>query len=192
MTVFGVRMLRFGRAALAIDPSRIAAAIVFFLPNGHAMLDLIDDEAAGVKGFAAMCGAHAHPHRHLSQPQGTDAVDAQSMLHREAAQRFGDYALTFLHREFLKSFVFESSDFLAIVLVAYPTLEINVAAGAEVLKLAPCACAVDGRLGKAEAHQPPATGGMNTTASLATSLRDQSLNSLLTATFNCSRDSVKP
>src|SRR5271154_929960 len=98
------------------------------------MLDLIDDEAAGVKGFAAMCGAHPHPHRHFSQPQGADAVEAQSMLYRETAQCFGDDALTFLHRELLKSFILESSDFLAIVLVAHPTFETDVAAGAEVLQ----------------------------------------------------------
>src|ERR1700689_4678523 len=137
MTVFGMGMLRFGRAALAIYPSRIAAAIVFLLPNGDAMLDFIDDEPAGIEGFAAVCGAHPHPHCHLAQTQGTDAVDAQSMLHRVASQRFRDDALAFLHRKLLKRLVFESSDFLAFVLIADPALETDVAAGAEIRKLAP-------------------------------------------------------
>src|ERR1700722_20578604 len=53
-------------------------------------------------------------------------------------------------------------------------------------------CGVDRRFGKAKTHHPPATGGMNTTASPGISLRDQSENSVFTATFNCSRDSVKP
>src|SRR5450631_15800 len=114
------------------------------------------------------------------------------MFHRKAPQRLGDDAVAFLHRQLLKRLVLESSDFLALVLIAHPAFETGVAAGTLVLQLTARAFGVDGRLGKPEVHQPPATGGMNTTASLAASLRDQSLNSLLTATFNCSRDRVKP
>lgn len=185
-------MLWCRRATLAIYPSRIAAAVMFFLPNGHAMLNLIDDESAGIEGFAAVRGTDPNPHCHFSQTQRTDAVDAQGVLHREAPQRFRDDAVAFLHRQLLIGFIFESSDFLAFVLIAHPTLETDVAAGTKILQLTPPSFRVDGCLGEAESHQPPATGGMNTTASLAASLRDQSLNSLLTATFNCSRDSVKP
>jgi len=192
MTVFGVSMLRFRGATLAIYPTRIAAAIMLFLPNRQPMLDFIDDESAGIEGFAAVCGTYADPHGHVGHAQGPDAMDAQGMLHREATQRLRDDAVAFLYRQLLKSFVFQPSNFLAFVLIANPALETDVAAGTWVLQLAPALRGVDGRLGKAEAHQPPATGGMNTTASLAASLRDQSLNSLLTATFNCWRDSVKP
>ena len=119
-------------------------------------------------------------------------MDAQGMLHREAPQRFRDDAVAFFHRQLLKSFVFQPDDLLAFVFIANPALETDVAAGPGILQFASAQRGVDGRLGKAETHQPPATGGMNTTASLAASLRDQSLNSLLTATFNCWRDSVKP
>ena len=73
-----------------------------------------------------------------------------------------------------------------------PTFEADIAARSQVEQLAPRLDRVDGRLGKAKTHQPPATGGMKTTASPAASLRDQSLNSLLTATFSCSRGRVKP
>src|ERR1700678_4025747 len=156
------------------------------------MLNFIDDVSAGIEGLASVCEAPPHQHRNDTKIQRTDPVYAQGMFHWEAPQRFRDDAVAFLYGQFLKSFVFESSDFLAFVLIANPALETDVAARAQILKLAPGAFRVDGRLGKAEAHQPPATGGINTTASLAASLRDQSLNSLLTATFNCSRDRVKP
>ena len=192
MTKLVVRMLWCRRATLAIYPSRIAAAVMFLLPNGHAMLDFIDDEPTGIEGFAAVRGTHSHPNRHVAQSQGTDTMDAHGVFHREAPQRFRDDALAFLHCQLLIGFIVESSDFLAFVLIAHPTLETDVAAGTQILQLTPPTFRVDGALGEAKAHQPPATGGMNTTASLAASLRDQSLNSLLTATFNCSRDSVKP
>src|ERR1700678_2142243 len=77
-------------AALAVHPARIAAAIVFLLPDGHSMLHFIDDEAAGIEGLAAMHGADAHPHGHVAQSQRADAMDAQSALHGEASQGFGD------------------------------------------------------------------------------------------------------
>ena len=119
-------------------------------------------------------------------------MNAQSVLHRESPQGFGDDAVAFLDGQFLKCLVLEPRDFLALVKVADPSFETDVASRAKILKLTPCRFGVDRCLGKAEVHQPPATGGMKTTASLAASLRDQSLNSLLTATFNCSLDSVKP
>ena len=119
-------------------------------------------------------------------------MHARGMLHGEAPQRFRDDAVAFFDRQLLKSLVFQPSDLLALVFIANPALETDVAAGPWILQLAQALRGVDGRLSKAEANQPPATGGINTTASLAASLRDQSLNSLLTATFNCSRDSVKP
>ena len=95
MRVLGVGVLRFRRATLAVYPARIAAAVVLFLPNGHAMFDFIDDESAGIEGFAAVRGAHPDPHGHVAYTQGTDTMDARGMLHWEAPQRFGDDALAF-------------------------------------------------------------------------------------------------
>src|ERR1700674_3151989 len=165
---------------------------MLLLPNRHAMLHLIDDEAAGIEGFAAVCGTHADPHRHLAQLQRADSMDAQRLLYRESPQGFGDDAVAFLDRQFLKSFVLQPGDFLTLVKIPHPALETDVAARAQSLQLAPRAFGVDGRLSKAKMHQPPATGGMNTTASPILRGRDQSLTSLSPATFNCSRDSVKP
>src|ERR1700683_5300946 len=129
MLVFGVGMLRFCGATLAIDPTRIAAAIMLFLPDRYALLDFIDDESARIEGFAAVCGAHPDPHRHIAHTQRTETMDARDMLHREAPQRLPDDTLAFLDRQLLKRFIFEAGDFLAFVLIADPALETNVAAG---------------------------------------------------------------
>src|SRR5258708_1298011 len=177
-------------AALAVHPAGITASIVLFLPYRHAMFHFVDDEAAGVEGLPAMRGTDADPHGHIAQGQCADTMDAKSVLDREAPQGVGNDALTFLHREFLERFVFQASDFLPLIVIPNPPLEADIAACAQVEELAPRFGGIDGRLGKAKAHHPPATGGMNTTASPAASRRDQSLNSLLTATFNCSRVSV--
>src|ERR1700685_2001886 len=91
-----------GRAALAIHPARITASIVLFLPDRHAMLHFVDDEAAGIEGLAAMRGADSDPHGHVAQPQSADAMNAERVLHREAPQGFGDDAFAFLHGEFLE------------------------------------------------------------------------------------------
>src|ERR1700692_5136146 len=162
-----VSVVRRRRAALAVYPARIAAAVVLLLPDRHAMLHLVDDETAGIEGFAAVRGTDADPHCHVAQIQRADAMDAQRMLHREAPQGFGDDALAFLHREFLERFVFQAGDFLAFVMVPHPTLEADIAAGTQIEQFAPGLGRVDGCLGEAEAHQPPATGGMKTTASPA-------------------------
>src|SRR6202011_3759843 len=94
--------------------------------------------------------------------------------------------------EFLECLVFQTNDLLSLILVPNPSLEADIAACAKIEEFLARLGGVDGCLREAKAHHPPATGGMNTTASPAASRRDQSLNSLLTATFNCSRASVNP
>src|ERR1700692_4153030 len=153
-----VSVVRRRRAALAVYPARIAAAVVLLLPDRHAMLHLVDDETAGIEGFAAVRGTDADPHCHVAQIQRADAMDAQRMLHREAPQGFGDDALAFLHREFLERFVFQTSDLLSLVVIPNPPLEAHVAAGAPVEQLAPRFGCVDGGLGKEKANHPPAPG----------------------------------
>ena len=127
MAVF-VGMLWFRRATLAIDPSGIAAAVMFLFPNRQAMLDFIDDESARIEGFTAVCGTHPDPHCHVAQAQRTDAMDAQGMLYRKAPQRFRNDAVAFFHRQLLKRFVLEAGDLLAFILIANPALETDVAA----------------------------------------------------------------
>ena len=110
----------------------------------------------------------------------------------KSPHRLGEYSLALLEGEGLKGFVLEPGDFPALVVIANPALEAHVTARARVEHLAPRGVRIDGRLGESEPHQPPATGGMNTTASPAPKGRDQSENSLFTATFSCSRDRLKP
>src|SRR5579859_3986674 len=119
-------------------------------------------------------------------------MDTQRMFDGKSPHGVGDDAVAFLHRQFLKSFVFEARDLLTVVEIPHPAFEADIAAGAQGLQLPSRAADVDGAFGEAELHQPPATGGMKTTASPVASGRDQSLNSLLTATFSWSRESVKP
>src|SRR5579863_2547941 len=108
------------------------------------MLDLVDDESAGIEGLATVCGTHPNPHGHVAYFQGPDAMNAQRMLHRETPHRFGDDAVAFFHRELLRSFVFQSSDVLSLVLIANPAFETGVAAGPGVLQLGPRLPGVDG------------------------------------------------
>ena len=54
------------------------------------------------------------------------------MLHREAPQCFGDDALAFLHRQFLERFVFQTSDFLSLIVIPNPTFKADIAARAQV------------------------------------------------------------
>src|ERR1700722_2324946 len=180
------------RATLAVHPARITAAIMFLLPDRHAMLHFVDDEAARFEGFAAMHRTDSDPDGHVVQSQRAHPVDAQGVLHRKAPQGVGDDPLAFLHRKFLERFVFQASDLLSLIVIPDPALKADVAARAQVQELAPCVGGIDGGLREAKAHHPPPPGGMKTTAPPAASRRDQSLNSLLTATFNCSRASVNP
>src|SRR3974390_2629902 len=115
-------------------------------------------------------------------------MQAQCMLHRKSAQRFGDDAIAFLHRQFLECLVFQPLDLAALILIAHPAFETDIASSAEVLQLGARLERIHGWLRKAKAHQPPATGGMKTTESPNLNLCVQSQNSLLTATFNCSRE----
>src|SRR6266478_4638045 len=85
-----VSVTRRRRATLAVHPAGITAAIMFFLPDRHAMLHFVDDEAARLEGFAAMRRTDSDPDSHVVQSQRAHAVDAQSVLHRKAPQGVGD------------------------------------------------------------------------------------------------------
>ena len=119
-------------------------------------------------------------------------MDAERVFDREACGGLGENALALFERELLERLVFQARDFLALVEIPHPSFEARVAARAGIDQLAPGGSGVDGRICEPKAHQPPATGGMNTTASPAASRRDQGANSELTATLSCSRGSVKP
>src|SRR5271163_3214193 len=142
------------RAALAIHPTGVAIPVVFLFPNGDAMLDLVNDETARIEGFAAVCGTYPHPDRHFTQPKRTYPMNAQGLRHGEAPQRFVDDAIALLDRELLKRFVINPRDLSALVMIADPSFETDVAARAEVLQLPPGSLGVDRGVGEAKAHSP--------------------------------------
>ena len=49
---------RCARAALAVDPAGVTIQVLLLLPDGQAMLDLIDDVPAGAERLIAVRGAH--------------------------------------------------------------------------------------------------------------------------------------
>ena len=110
-------------AALAVHPARIAVDVVFLLPDGHAMFDFIDDEAAGAERFVAMRGAHAHPHGDVAERQRAHAMHAGGARDAELRDGFLDDARAFLFGELGEGFVFEARDRVAFVVIAHPAFE---------------------------------------------------------------------
>jgi hypothetical protein len=47
---------------------------VLFLPDRDAVLDFVDDEAAGAEGFVAVVGADADPHSHFANAELAHAM----------------------------------------------------------------------------------------------------------------------
>src|SRR5690606_7606896 len=161
------------------------------LPDRHAMLDFVDDVAAGAEGLVAMRGRGAHPDGGVGQCQAAQPVHAQDALDAEALLRLLDDALALAHAERLEGLVFQPRDLLPLVVVAHPAFEGGESAAVRIDQLGAQRHRVDGLVREAERAHPPATGGMKTTVSLAASWRDQSENSAFTATFRCSGPSVK-
>src|SRR5580692_10697843 len=91
-----------GGAAFAIHPAGVTAHVVLLLPDRHALLDLVDDVAAGEERLVAMRCAHSHPHRQLADGKISDAVQARGVGYAKARDRLGDDALTLAHRERLE------------------------------------------------------------------------------------------
>src|SRR6478609_726398 len=156
-------VMRMRGASLAVNPSGVAADVVLLLPDGHAMLHFIDDEAAGLEGFVAMRGCDAYPDGDVAQLQVADAVHAQRLRHAESLGSLGHDALAFANTQRLEGLVFQMPDFLTFVVVAYPAFETGEAATMRIEQFRAQCAAVDRGGDETEAAHPPATGGMNTT-----------------------------
>ena len=186
----GVRALR---TALAVDPAGIAVDVVLFLPDRDAMLDLVDDVTARGERFRAMRGAHADPDGEFADREIADAVHASRAPYAEPRDRLRDDAFAFAHRQRRERFVLQTSHALAFVVVAHPSFEARVAAARRVAQFRAIRVGRERRLAETErGHQPPATGGMNTTRSPGCSGADHSQNSSFTATRSIERGNVKP
>src|SRR5919109_3017336 len=94
--LFWLLFLPGGGAALAVDPAGVAVDVVLLLPDGHAVLHFIDDEAAGAEGLVAMRGTDAHPHGDFAECQRAHAVHAGGAGDAEPADGFFDDARAFL------------------------------------------------------------------------------------------------
>src|SRR6202041_829102 len=92
-------------------------------PDRYAMLDLVDDEAAGIEGLASMCRAPADPDCHVGKRKAPDARDAEGVSHGKARGRFADDALPLLDCEGLERLVLERSHLASLVEIAHPSLE---------------------------------------------------------------------
>src|SRR5256885_4270817 len=112
-----------GGAALAVHPARVPAQVVLLLPDRHALLDLVDDVAAGEKRLVAMRRAHTDPHRQLPDTQLPDPVQTPGGRHAKAPDRLGEDALTFAHGARLEGLVLQAPHAPALVGIAHPAFE---------------------------------------------------------------------
>ena len=77
---------RRGSATLAVHPTEVAVGVVLFLPDRHAVLDLVDDVAARGEGLVAVRGTHAHPDGQLADREVADPVHAGRPQDAEAGR----------------------------------------------------------------------------------------------------------
>src|SRR6195256_4829676 len=139
-----------GGAALAIDPTGVTAQVVLLLPDRHALLDLVNDVAAGEKRLVAMRCAHSHLHRQLADRKLADAVQARGVRHAKARDRLGEDALTFANGERLEGLVLQAPHAHALVGIAHPAFERRVSAAGRISELRAQSLWLDGRVGEAE------------------------------------------
>src|SRR5688572_28158637 len=155
-----------GGASLAVHPARIAGDVVFLLPDGHAMFHFIDDEAAGTECLVAMRGADADPYRDIADGERAHAVHTRGARDPVSLDGLGHDARAFLLGELRERLVLEARDRETFVVIAHPAFEPGESAARVVAHLSRQRRGVEraGAESKRRAH-PPATGGMNTTAS---------------------------
>ena len=122
-------------AVLAIDPAGIAVLVVLLLPDRHAVLDLIDDVAAGIECLTAMRRADADPDRKLADRERPDAVRTAHVLEPESLTRLLQNALALAQRQRSERLVLEPQHPPALVVVAYPAFKRDVAAAGRIAQL---------------------------------------------------------
>ena len=136
----------------AVDPSRRAARIVLFFPDGQAGFGFVNDVTTRVEGSAAMLSGDANPNGEFAEVEMADAMDAVRGEDREFLVRFGDDARALFVGEEGVGLVFEGEDGLALVTIADPALEGDAGAGAFIGEGAGEGGGVEGRRGDAETH----------------------------------------
>src|SRR6185437_12331597 len=151
------------RTALAVHPPGVTVQVVLLFPDRHAVLDLIDDVAAGPEGLVAVRRAYSDPHRQLPDREVPEAVRAARVCDPEALHGLAEDALTFTQRECLEGLVLQVPDARALVVVAHPALERGKAPARGVGELAAQRLGVERDLTEAEcghgwalSRRPPA------------------------------------
>jgi hypothetical protein len=114
-----------GGAGFAVDPAGIPVGVILLLPDRDAMLDVVDDEAAGVEGLAAVRGADPDPDRKLADLQCADAVRAAGALEAKACAGFRQDALTLAGRERCERLVLQAPHRSALVVIAHPPSKVT-------------------------------------------------------------------
>src|SRR5215470_16503554 len=125
-------------------------------------------------------------------------MDTHGVCYAEALDRLGNDALALAQAKGLEGFVLQAAYPLPVVAVAHPPFERGVPAASRVGERATQllgsdrrSAELEGGHGPAARPQPPATGGMNTTASPSASGAVHSRNSALMATRSTSGVSEK-
>jgi hypothetical protein len=128
MRVIVMRMIGRCGAAFAIDPTRITIDVVFFFPNGNAVLHFVDDVPTGFEGLITVARTHADPHCELAEGKIADAMHAPRVLDTEASTGLRDDAFALANGELRKGLVLEASYFPAFIVITHPTLECGIPA----------------------------------------------------------------
>jgi hypothetical protein len=116
-------------AAFAVDPSRVAVAVVLFFPDRETCFHLIDDVSTGIERLVPVRGRYAHPDRTIAYFEHTPAMDTVGMKNRNRGPRLGDDFFAFADGEGFIHFVFQPFDRVPIILVSDPAFESGIRTG---------------------------------------------------------------
>ena len=116
------------------DPGGIAIDVVLLLPDREAVLDFVDDVAAGAEGFVAMRGRHTYPHCKVANRQIPGTMHAMRGVHAVTCNGFLDDAFAFSQCQLGICLVLKAIDRAPFVAVAHPTLERTEAPAARMLQ----------------------------------------------------------
>lgn len=116
-------------ASFASDPEGGSVEVELLFPDGKAVLDLVDDEAAGVEGFSAVWGGDDHEDGGVPDGERSGAVDGGGVIESEALDGLGDDAGALLRGDGGVGLVFEAEDGASFVVIAHGALEDGDRAG---------------------------------------------------------------
>lgn len=120
-------------APLASDPKALAIGIVLELPDREHVLDLVDDPLAGAEGLRPVGRGDADPNSQVADREVADAMGRDRLTDPETSARPAQDPIALAQAERLVGFVAQSAHRPALVVVADPPLERDVAAATGIL-----------------------------------------------------------